>query len=685
MDLEFEINKLNSVKQKIVHAINLYEGKISTLKKEIDESNEYLREHRASMSSSVDPDIGINGELPERMEELDNMILHHNTSMTNLEKLMFALPSPYFGGFDFNGENFLIGKIGVTSPSMATPIVYDWRAPISSMFYDFENGPAYYIVPGVAKYEGILSNKKQYKIENGKMIYCFETNLNIQDEILQHTLAQNATSKMKTIVSTIQKEQNKIIRRATDQTIVVQGVAGSGKTSIALNRIAYLLYNNRKSLSSENVLIFSPNRVFSNYISNVLPELGEQLTKETSFDQILLFEFKDVCKVEKKFEQIETLLSGSAKRQKEFELKTSLQFLNDLKVFLAEESKRIFRPCAIKFAGFEIGASDVQKYFNQAEGKSFFDKLQNVCDGIVSYVNLSKPLSDLKERNLHKQILTNLLKSINPADKNIFDIYNRFLKTKSMRLSINPTLKFEDGLNLLYIKNYMFGAQTKQDIKYVVIDELQDYPPVALEIIQQRYPCPKTALGDISQRIDGNSEGNYIEIANKIFNTEIDVLELNTVYRATVENTAFTNKILDLTNVKCVERHGSTPTVLKVSDEEYASSISNMADYFQNKGYKTIGILTKTFAEAKSVYSNVKDSLDVSLISPISERFNSGIVVCPTYLSKGLEFDAVIVCDANSENYKTQIDKQQLYVACTRALHDICVIHTGKLTKFIEK
>lgn len=685
MDLQFEINKLNGVKQKIISAINDYENKIGKLKKEIDESNEYLREHRAAMSSSIDPDIGINGELPERMEELDNMILHHNTSMTNLEKLKFALPSPYFGGFDFNGENFLIGKLGVTSPNLATPLVYDWRAPISSMFYDFENGPAHYIVPGVAKYEGVLANKKQYKIEDGKMVYCFETNINIQDEILQRTLAQNATSKMKTIVSTIQKEQNKIIRRATDQTIVVQGVAGSGKTSIALNRIAYLLYNNRKSLSSENVLIFSPNRVFSNYISNVLPELGEQLTKETSFDQILLFEFKDVCKVEKKFEQIETLLSGNSKRKREFETKTSMQFLNDLKAFLEEESNRLFKACPIKFAGYEISASDVQKYFNEESGKSFFDKLQNVCEGIVSYVNLSKPLSDLRERNLHKQILTSLLKSISPNDKNIFDIYNRYLKTKGMHLSINPVLKFEDGLYLLYIKNYMFGAQTKQNIKYVVIDELQDYPPVALEIIEQRYPCPKTALGDISQRIDGNSEANYIEIANKIFKTEIDVLELNTVYRATVENTVFTNKILSLTNVKCVERHGSEPVIISSNESNFAKNIANMADYYQNKGYKTIGILTKTFAEAKSVYSKVKDSLDVNLISPISERFNSGIVVCPTYLSKGLEFDAVIVCDANSENYKTEIDKQQLYVACTRALHDICVVHTGKLTKFIEE
>lgn len=685
MDLQFEIDKLNNVTGKITSAIRDYEYKISMLKREIDEANEYLREHRAAMSSSVDPDIGINGELPERMEELDNMILHHNSAMTNMEKLKLALPSPYFGGFDFNGENFLIGKLGVTSPQMIAPLVYDWRAPISSMFYDFENGPAYYIVPGVQKYEGILSNKKQYKIENGQMVYCFETNLNIQDEILQRALAQNATSKMKTIVSTIQKEQNKIIRRATDQTIVVQGVAGSGKTSIALNRIAYLLYNNRKSLSSENVMIFSPNRVFSNYISNVLPELGEQLTKETSFDQILLFEFKDVCKVEKKFEQIETLLSGNPKRKNEFELKTSMQFLAELKAFLEEESKHIFKPCPIKFAGYEISASDVQKYFSEAEGKSFFDKLQNVCEGIVSYVNLSKPLSDLRERNLHKQILTSLLKSINPNDKNIFDIYNRFLKTKGLKLSINPVLKFEDGLYLIYIKNYMFGSQTKQNIKYVVIDELQDYPPVALEIIEQRYPCPKTALGDISQRIDGNSEGNYIEIANKIFNTDIDVLELNTVYRATVENTNFTNKILGLTNIKCVERHGSEPVILATNKDRFNQDVANMADFFQNKGYKTIGILTKTFAEAKKVYSLVKDSLDVNLISPISERFNSGIVVCPTYLSKGLEFDAVIVCDANSDNYKTEIDKQQLYVACTRALHDICVIHTGKLTKFIEE
>ena len=326
--LNFVIEKLENRLEEVQHSIQ--EGQ-----KEIEGMHEYYWENYTEMDQ-------YGYENFDNQQALLHQVNANQEQLALKHRLKTMLDAPFFGRVDFcydgeeEPEHFYIGIGNFGEQAGHVPLIYDWRAPVSGLFYDFDKGPASYEAPG-GLMEGEVTSKWQYKIRNRKMVYEFESDVKIDDEILKAELGSNGDVQLKNIVRTIQKEQNAIIRNTSDRILVIQGAAGSGKTSVALHRIAYLLYHDRKQMKSSNILILSPNSVFSDYISHILPELGEENIKEMSFDLFAYKELKDtVFDCEDRYDQIEKELQGrfGAKEQEEYERKQSQEFLSQAEGFL---------------------------------------------------------------------------------------------------------------------------------------------------------------------------------------------------------------------------------------------------------------------------------------------------------------------------------------------------------------
>lgn len=629
------------------------------------EKRENLREERSSLKYN---------DVSSELKRINKYISKCNHINTKIKKLRISEKVPYFSCVKFSGDEFYFGKLGVKDEN-GLVIINDWRAPVASLYYDFETGPAYFLTPEGRKIEGIIENKKQYKIENSKLIYCFETNVEVVDEILQRTLAENSSSHMKTIVASIQKEQNKIIREPADKSIVVQGVAGSGKTSIALHRIAYLLYNN-KEFKNKKVFILSPNKVFSNYISTVLPELGERKAEDISMEEILNETFGNLIPFSTKFSDIEAFLKNE-NLYNQHKIKISNQFYLDLKEFL----KNYFVE-AVKFKDLKIKNTVFEKdhlinLFNEKTDCSLFNQFEFLSNYIISLLNVKKPLTYDEENSLKPFIIAKLLKNVSADKKNIIKIYKEFLKTKGLTTRKGRKFSYDDAINLLFVKNYVFGPD-KKDAVHLVIDELQDLSPVCLDVINQIFNCTKTSLGDVYQKVDGSVDENLPKIASEILNANEEPIVLKTIYRSSKQIAEFSSNILNLKDVTLINRNGDDVEIVKT--QNLNQTLSTQIEALKKK-YKNIAVITKTFAEAYAI----SKAIGIKLISPISQRYKTGVVTTPAYLAKGLEFDAVIIANANSLNFATELDRQQLYVGCTRALHKLIINHSDKLTKFIRQ
>ncbi len=667
-----EIDWLNIVTQKI-------EDKIANTEKTNQRLLESLKDNMKYMWDSI-----YEMDSQEKAFVKNQMAMLDETQQENIKELISykaALKSPYFGAIDFdsNEEGFLSYRIGLKGIQDGSTIyVVDWRAPFSELYYNFDVGYGEYYT-GLNKVTGNIKSKKQYKIENGKIIFCIESDIKIDDQILQEVLAKTASEKMKNIVSTIQKEQNAIIRKETSNNLIVQGVAGSGKTSIALHRIAYLLYKHRKTLSSSSVLIISPNKFFSDYISNVLPELGEQNIAETVMDQILKEELNIKEKIETKSEQVERLLNDQF-AIKICEIKNSMKFCEDIEKFCNEYFDEIFNPTDINYENFLICDKETLKdmYINKYKNRPVYLKLNWIKD----YVIYKTKEFELK---LNKSTLDKLFKPMF-GKLNIYDAYNEFLKKYYNLTFIKSTkINFEDAIALLYIKQYLYGYTTFNNIKHLLIDEFQDYSPLNYKIINNMFPCVKTILGDISQDVSG-TQTTILDNFNKLDSRESELITLNKSYRSSYEITTFANKLINRTNVDVVNRHGKNVQIVKYNTtEQKVNYIKRSVEELKNENFKTIGILTKSIALAEQLNEQLNGQFDYKYLTIDTTQFEDGVMIAPTFLVKGLEFDAVIVVDVSDDNFKTQIDKQALYVACTRAMHELRLLYTNNLTKFIKK
>lgn len=642
-------------------------------------------------------------DIIEHSQEVDEMVGEYAEKKIVLNCLSDALDNPYFGKVVFakesddiepsDIENLYIGKFGIQSDDKKQILVTDWRAPVSSLFYDFELGPASHPSPrGLIK--GDLKEKLQFSIEKGKIKWVISTSVTINDELLQQALSENTKNTLKTIVATIQKNQNQIIRQDLDKTTIVQGVAGSGKTSIAMHRIAYLLYNNRSCLSSSEILIFSHSHIFASYISSILPELGEQNVKEICFDDIFKNEFDGIVNFETRTEQVEHLLKHSTDANtelgkaalKQIKLKNSYEFVKKLTKFLDLYFENNFTAKSVKIDPHQFEAKTLEKYLENKTG-SIYDKMQFLANSIVSLIDLHKRQSEKQEQFLYQNALNACLKML--KQKNIFKIYSAFLNKMRLPQYNRTFLDAEDAYALLFIKNYIFGPNTKnQSIKHVVIDEMQDLSATALAIIEQMYPCPKTILGDFNQMIDEPYSEEKLKLVEHFFckdgNGKLFKLEQN--YRSTAQNSIFSNDIANQKTTQEFVRNGQKPTIIVTTTTKHNQAIIDAIEQCKADGYKTVAILTKTSMEASTLFANISNlGHTMSLVLPRTKAFRGGILIAAAHLVKGLEFDAVIIADASQVNYQTSIDRQSLYIATTRALHKIFVVSAGELTHYIKQ
>lgn len=603
------------------------------------------------------------------------------------ERLQKLMMSPYFGRIDFSdtkGEAVLyIGIHGFTDDLAAHPTIFDWRAPISSMFYDFETGPAFYTAPeGVIK--GMLQLKRQYRIRQGQMEYMIESSLNIDDEILQKELSRNSDNKMKSIVASIQREQNAIIRNEAAQVLIIQGAAGSGKTSIALHRVAFLLYRFKKTLTAKNIMIISPNKVFSNYISNVLPELGEENIAEMHIEDIAEDLLGRQYQYETFYMQVEKLLEAeNAEAISRIRFKSTNQFVEQLQSYLEYADDNYFVPVGLELGDFHVSKKELLFEYHAHKGLPIKKRLRKIADNLIG--RYKRKTSKKVDVATARQIRTLILKMYRFSKSiSLYQEFYHYINQEAMFCLVGKkTLEFCDVYPLIYVKMYFEGGEQNYEmIQHLLVDEMQDYTPIEYAVLAKLFSCKMTILGDSHQSVNPYSSSTAEEI--KPYFVGCEGMELLRSYRSTIEITCFTQKILENKKLIPIERHGKEPTVTICNTEhEQFHKIRNLICAFKQSEYVSLGILCKSQKQARLLFEHIHTiSQGVHLLDFGSSEFKEGIVVTSVHMSKGLEFDQVIVPDASEDHFCTELDRSLLYIACTRAMHQLDLTCVGKKTKW---
>ena len=668
---------------------------ISFLKKVIGNTDASVKDHVDTLAEYKDY-IWFNKDIdPHEIRSMRESILNHfalGESVINKHKrLTKILAIPYFGRIDFleKKENskvmpIYIGIHTFYDPESRATLIHDWRAPVSSMFYDHELGEAGYRSPS-GEIKGVISLKRQYRIRGGKMEFMIESALTVHDDILQKELSSNADDKMKNIVATIQREQNRIIRNEDIRTLIIQGVAGSGKTSIALHRIAYLLYTFRDSISSKDILIISPNKVFSDYISNVLPELGEETVPETSMEQILSGVLEHKYKYQTYFGLVNELLEKpSSSLINRIAYKASFGFISELDKFILHIENTYFKAADVKLTKYiTIPAPFIEEQYLRFNRYPIRRRFDAMADYMLDMLKIQYTFTvTTTGRNLLKKEIRLMF-----AGNNDIQVYKDFFtwigKPEMFKMRKNRTLEYADLAPLAYLHIALEGTPTLSRVKHLLIDEMQDYSPIQYKIIQKLYPCRKTILGDACQSVNpyGSSTADMIL---KAFVTG-EVMKLCKSYRSTFEITSFAQRIQTNEELEAITRHGEEPTILSFKNpEKELSVISELITTFKKSTYKSLGIICKTEMQAQEITEKLKSYTDnLFFLSHQSTAFAKGIIVTSSHMAKGLEFDEVIIPQANDTNYNTLIDKSMLYVAVTRAMHKLTITHWGKPSRFI--
>lgn len=742
---DFELNLENQWLQKVLKEANrqLEEKRREKdkLKKDAIETQRELWNDLGSISME-------NGleQLSEFMSFMDVM-KHQKRSHEFTEKLKDKyekmIESPYFGRIDFTEDNEVDTQncyIGLSNliDEAYDFLVYDWRAPISSMFYDYEIGQASYDCP-----EGLISGeitkKRQYKIKDGKIEYMFDSNLNIDDDVLQELLGKNSDEKMKTIVTTIQREQNQVIRNEDYKNLIVQGAAGSGKTSIALHRIAYLLYRHKDKITSKNIIIFSPNNIFNDYISNVLPQLGEDNICQTTFKDYMHQELGNDFKKESPSEMMEYIFDNNQKityrdRIENIEFKTSSEFVDILKKYInhLETEDRCFEDIVVR-GKLIISSKDLQDLFsNDYSNLPIKRRLEKIKSRIIFLIEpyekvwIDEVFKELEESGDYIEKEEMIEKSTLIVKENLKEIYFKVSKMteldlidtyknlfKNLELFLDKTnieydknlidniriytmdnlsvksLYYEDQVALLYLKGALGGIPNTSQIKYVIIDEAQDYTPLQYEIFYKLFNSANmTILGDINQSINPfMNVGDYNNI-HDILKNDTCIINLSKTYRSTMEITRFSRKLLtEAINDEYVERHGDEPKIIGFIDKNQLNKkLIEDIKHYKQKNYKSIGIITKTVRETREVYEFLKENdVDVQCLTKDDDEYVNGVLIMPSYLSKGLEFDMVIIYNASNKNYNNEDERLLLYTCCTRALHVLNIYYLDEITSLLKQ
>ncbi len=663
-------------------------------------------------------------------------------------KLQKMLNSPYFGRIDFaeqparyefNAEQIYVGISSLTNKENGEFLVYDWRAPISEMFYDFGLGKAWYNC-AEGTINGTITLKRQYKITNGCMEYMFDADLKIDDEILQEILGKSADDKMHTIVNSIQREQNHIIRDTSHRAVFAEGPAGSGKTSVALHRIAFLLYQDRDILHARNVLILSPNHLFSDYISNVLPEIGEENVLQMTFQDYVSRSINELpVMLENRSSHLERMLSNKfaneyAIRVANIRFKSSRFFEQAIQEYLDWIQTRLvdnypdieFRgqiifkkeewlhyylasfscmPATIRLQKIRkliqvrmrplvhaVRKEKEAKIIASAEevNEKTIKALARICakkefdhfiEKIEQLTNLN-PLSEYKMFFEDPRVPLNL-----PSSITTFQQQWPSIQKQTLDYINNGILPYEDTPAFLYFQGVLQGFPINRDIRHLVIDEAQDYTTLQLKILTNLFPnATWTVVGDSAQSIHPFLNTATFENMREIIGIDNSLMfRLTRSYRSTKQIQAFCQALLPYkTEVTPVNRLGPLPSITRIEKmTDLDTALVQTIRAILKEGWQSIGVITKNAAEAISVFSDLKSHIKLNLITEEDDEFQRGVVVIPSYLAKGLEFDAVLVVNANDDNYGQDEDCHILYIVCTRALHRLCLYYNGIMSPFL--
>lgn len=684
-------------------------------KSEIIEAKKDVRENTEHGITSLYTSDGFEAlvELSQYINPVTDKIIDYEEEEYKILLLEKMIKSPYFARIDFKFddedefEKIYIGRSSLRKNSYQEMYVYDWRSPIASVFYRFMTGEAFYDAP-CGRVTGELNLKRQYEIKNGTLEYFFDSDVQIVDEFLRQLLSQNTTAKMKAIVETIQHEQDVVIRDMENDLLMVQGVAGSGKTSIALHRAAYLMYQGLQTkLSANNIMIISPNSIFEQYISNVLPELGEDNVISSVFEDILS-ELLNGRKIQSRNDFLENLIVNSKYKEisrNSIEFKTSSFFREILDQFLIDIPRQWIEFEDVYYEGKCVVSGQIlkDKILGRPETPLGI-KLEQLEDYILEQIfGTGKGRGHKEEKNLIKQEIQkfikidivelykilfsneayfySLLQNSNPSQniKNIWKYTKENLEADS--------LYYDDAIAIAYLYLKIYGTNKYKNIKQVVIDEAQDYYPLQYEIFNFLFSNAKfTILGDMKQTLAKKEDISFYEQIQKILNKKkSSLIMLDKSFRCTNEILNFSLKFIEQSSqIKSFNRNGDSPKVYIADNSEiFIDEIVKEIKLCQEKGFQSICLICKTEKNSTYLFNKIKHKLDIQLIKNGSVSDLQGVFILPVYMSKGLEFDTVLICDADSQNYHDEDDKNLLYVACTRALHKLSLFCENEVSPLI--
>lgn len=662
-EFERERNYLNKT-------VSLIRKKISKLGQELFDDDSKVLEFKKLIwdtHTEMDPN-----EMRSMMAESDLQVSIMQSKGNYLQRLFRIQNKPYFGSIRFKEEgseeedNIYIGITHVEDK--LDYYVHDWRSPICSMFYDYETGPASYKAPsGIIK--GNIIKKRQYIIEDAELKHIFDNDLNISDSLLQEVLAEESSDKMKNIVNTIQEEQNKVIRNTEDKNLIVEGIAGSGKTSVALHRIAFLLYR-IPNLTSSNVVVFTPNKVFSEYISNVLPELGEDNTYDMTFYDLLCQNINEYKDIENFTDFISRYYKGNVDNYDMVKYKQSDEIIKDIDSYINNLLSTIKFNNKLEYDNFiEIDTEELNNMLNYKYNRfPLFERIKEMSKRIASnnYEGSTKNASSIEKK----------LKELLNIKLDLKDIFNNFYQSEYSKYKdkVNDKyLYYEDACIFLYIKSLLVGFNTNHVIKEIVIDEAQDYNKLQYLIIKKTFKTSNyTILGDTNQTINPYYKYDSLEELTSIFDSS-KYITLTKTYRSTGKIIDYTNKILGLNHVTAIRNDKASDIIFRnnITKNDFLTDINNLKNTS-----KSIAIITKNDKEAEEVYNMLKDDLDIMLIDGFG-HIKRDLVVVPSYVAKGLEFDSVIIYTDEDNKYQEK-DKYLFYVACTRAQHNLIIYNNSK-------
>ncbi len=747
-----------------------------------NEENRYLK----NICQSMDTEINyLENEIKKMDDELlklkksvggsysDDVIVKttiHEANKRKLSQLKRAEGKPYFGRIDFKDidkseyETFYVGKTSLTRRDDDKMLVLDWRAPMASLYYSGEIGEVMYKAPS-GLIIGDLELKRQYEMANKELINIFDKGLTPMDEYLQSALWEKKDNRLRDIVNTIQSEQNDIIRADKGKVLIVQGVAGSGKTTIVLHRIAYLMYTYQDVFDAEKLLIIVPNNLFLNYISDVLPDLGVEEIKQSTFEDLamsLLSKEYELVDAEKKFYQLLDYENLSEEYRRLLKLcsfiKGSMKLKSIIDKYVDQLSSRFVPEIDLKIKDYVIYSYEevlkmyeedyrylpivprskrIKKYIESnildrvkniqlkiakeydkkvKRIKAFAEDIESIRNELIQIFDERDRLIEEIENSIHKSVkeyfnkwqnidIDKLYKGLLSDFNNLKQYVNeeidegdiKFISAYSKTIFDKEMIEREDLAALLYLHLKLEGLSLKGKYNHIVIDEAQDYSELQMYILRQLSSNDSfTIVGDISQGIHSyKGIGNWKELMEDVFSDcDRELLNLKICYRSTMEIMNFANEIIkklrkdNITLAEPVLRSGDKPFIIEKNNEnEIISDISLKIKDLKEEGHKSIAIICKTTDESLYVYEALKSILkdEINLITDKDTSYTGGIVVLPAYLSKGLEFDAVMVFNCSNENYiEDELHIKLLYVSVTRPLHKLIIYYKNKPSELLD-